>query len=96
LGDTDVKNLSALRGMPLTYLRLHGCPELTDISPLSDCKELQSVTLPPNATNIECLRALPSLERLSFAEEQPDNEPDKTAAEFWKDYDAKKKRENRA
>ena len=46
---------------------------------------------PTNAQDVEFLRAFPKLERLSF---NPDPKmsylPDKTAAEFWKEYDAKK------
>jgi Leucine-rich repeat (LRR) protein len=58
LSGTKVKDLSVVHGMPLTYLRLHNCNELTDISPLADCKELNTATLPPNARNFEFLRAL--------------------------------------
>src|SRR5258708_16579467 len=43
-------------------------------------------TLFRSATNIECLRALPKLERIGFVED-PSYQPDKTPAEFWKDYD---------
>jgi Leucine-rich repeat (LRR) protein len=93
---TQVTNLSALAGMPLTSLRLHDCSALTDVSPLAACKELNNVTLPRNATNIECLRTLPKLERLSFKAD-PNNGygPDMTAAEFWKEYDAKRKSESK-
>jgi eukaryotic-like serine/threonine-protein kinase len=94
LGGSKVKDLSVLRGMPLTYLRLHTCSELIDVSPLADCKALQSLTLSPNATNIESLRTLPQLERIGFMEDHLSYQPDETAEEFWKDYDAKKKAGN--
>ena len=85
---TPVADLSPLRGLRLTSLRLHGCEQLTDLSPLADCKELNHLTLPPNAKDIEFLRTLPNLARLSFAEDKKDASiPDKTAAEFWKEYD---------
>ena len=88
---TKVTDLSALRGMPLTGLKLNACEELTDVSPLADVKTLEHLTLPPNARNIEFLRALPKLARLSFAEDSGNGfRPDKTAAEFWKEYDANK------
>ena len=92
ISGTKVTDLAPLRGMPLTGLRLHACTELTDVSPLADCKELQQVTLPPKANDIEFLRTLPKLERLSFKEDNRPGvyAPDKTAEEFWKDYDAKK------
>ncbi|HEX4121484.1 MAG TPA: hypothetical protein VH619_12755 [Verrucomicrobiae bacterium] len=75
-------------------MRLHNRSKLTDISPLADCKKLQTVTLPPNATNVECLRTLRSLERISFVEDQTSYQPDKTVAEFWRGYDTKKKAVN--
>jgi eukaryotic-like serine/threonine-protein kinase len=89
LAVTDVTDLSAARGMPLTSLWLHDCPNLTDLSPLRESKTLTALTLPPNAGNIEFLRAFPKLERLSF--KSKDFRPVQTAAEFWKEYDAKRK-----
>jgi Leucine-rich repeat (LRR) protein len=93
LGGMKVTDLSALRGMPLTLLKLHDCPSLTDLSPLADAKELIDLTLPPKPKDIEFLRAFPKLERLSFKEGPSANgyRPTQTAAEFWKEYDAKKK-----
>lgn len=88
---TKVTDLAPLRGMPLTNVRLHNCTELTDLSPLTDCKELKLVTLPPNAKDIEFLRTFPKLERISFKEDSKNgNRPAQTAAEFWKEFDAKK------
>ncbi len=89
---TKVADISVLRGMPLISLRLHDCTELTDLSPLADCKELKEVTLPPNATSLESLRVLQKLERIGIRED-PKNYylPEKTAAEFWKEYDEKRK-----
>jgi serine/threonine protein kinase/Leucine-rich repeat (LRR) protein len=93
LGVTKVTDISALRGMPLTYLKLHDCPSLTDISPITDAKELTALTLPPKPQDVEFLRSFPKLERLSFKEDSSANNyrPDKTAPEFWQEYDAKKK-----
>jgi short-subunit dehydrogenase len=53
---------------------------------------LTDLTLPRTAKNIEFLRALPKLERLSFKED-PNNgfRPDKTVAEFWREFDANPK-----
>jgi Leucine-rich repeat (LRR) protein len=92
LSGTPVSDLSALRGMTLTSLHLSRCDELTDLSPLADCQGLQSVGLPPNAKDLEFLRTLPKLERISFKLDAKNGyRPDKTAAEFWKECDAKKK-----
>ena len=76
--------------MPLKEVRLHGCPNLTDLSPLADARELTHLTIPGNAKNFEFLRALPKLERLSYWETtSKGGPPSKTAEEFWKEYDAK-------
>ncbi len=94
LKSTPVTDLAPLRGMPLTMLGLSECSKITDLSPLADCRKLTSLTLPPNAKDIGFLRSLPQLIRLS---EEPDPidgyRPDKTAAEFWKEYDTRKKRQ---
>ena len=92
LNSTTVTNLAPLRGMPLTMLGLAGCTKITDLSPLVDCRKLTALTLPPNAKDIEFLRNLSQLKRLSYEPDPIDSyRPDKTTAEFWKEYDAKKK-----
>jgi Leucine-rich repeat (LRR) protein len=92
LDATPVSDLSPLHGMPLTKLKLKSCSQLTDLSPLADAKELIQLVLPPNAREIEFLRNLSKLKLLSFEEDPARNwQPDKTAAEFWNEYDAKKK-----
>lgn len=91
LNGTRVKDLEPLRGMPLTSVRLIGCKELTDLSPLADCKELQNIQLPPNAKEIEFLRTFPKLTRIGFRQDAKSTWlADKTAAEFWQEYDGKK------
>jgi eukaryotic-like serine/threonine-protein kinase len=89
---THVTDLSALRGMPLSQLSLASCNDLTDLSPLADVKTLKEIVLPPHAKNFPFLRDFATLERVSYTED-PSKwwRPDKTAAEFWKEYDAKKK-----
>jgi hypothetical protein len=88
LSGTKVKDLSVLRNMPLSSLRLHDCTELTDLSPLTNCKELTRLTVPLNAKNIELLRASSKLERLSFtADPKIGYQPAQTPAEFWREYD---------
>jgi len=53
---------------------------------------LTALTLPPKAKDIEFLRKLPKLQRVSY-QETPNNVelPTKTATEFWKEFDVKKK-----
>jgi Leucine-rich repeat (LRR) protein/tRNA A-37 threonylcarbamoyl transferase component Bud32/tetratricopeptide (TPR) repeat protein len=91
LSGTEVSDLSALHGMPLISLRLHACANLTDVSPLAGDTTLEETTLPEHATNFEFLRDFPKLGRLSYTENTANWQPDKTAAEFWLEYDAKKK-----
>jgi hypothetical protein len=77
--------------MPLEELKLHGCPKLTDLSPLADARELTHLTIPTDAKNLEFLPALPKLERLSYWDmTSKGGPPSKTVDEFWKEYDAKK------
>ena len=91
LGGTKVTDVSALRGMPLNALFLHGCPDLTDLSPLADCEDLKDITLPPKAKDYEFLRTFPNLERIGFVDDSKYGyRPDRTAAEFWQEYDAGK------
>jgi serine/threonine protein kinase len=89
LSSTPVSDLAPLRGMPLVTLGLSGCTKITNLSPLAECRKLAALTLPPNAKDIEFLRSLPQFERLSHAPDLFDRDrPDKTAGEFWKEYDA--------
>lgn len=92
LDATTVTDLAPLRGMPLVMLGLSGCTNLTDLSPLKECRKLASLTLPPNAKDIEFLRNLPQLKHLGYEPDPIDRfRADKTAEEFWKEYDARKK-----
>jgi Leucine-rich repeat (LRR) protein/tetratricopeptide (TPR) repeat protein len=91
LVDTKVTDISVLRGMPLTNLRLHNCGRLSDVSPLAEARGLVTLTLPAGAKEIEFLRGFGKLERISYFEESKGAyRPTKTAAEFWKEYDAKR------
>ncbi len=92
LSYTDVTDISVLHGMPLRTLKLIDCSKLIDLTPLATAKGLTELGLPPNAKDIEFLRDFPKLKRLSYAVD-PNNgwRADKTATEFWKEYDAKKK-----
>jgi Leucine-rich repeat (LRR) protein len=90
---TNVADLSALRGMPLLHIRLRQCPNIVDLSPLKGCTTLLKLTLPAQAKDIEFLRTLPKLELLSFTEDSTPlfPVPDRTAARFWEEYNAKKR-----
>ena len=90
LRNTKVTDLSVLPGMPLAELYLTHNRELADLSPLADCQGLTTLSLPPRAKDIEFLRTLPKLGRISFQESNNYRVPPQTAAEFWKEYDAGK------
>jgi Leucine-rich repeat (LRR) protein len=65
LAGTPVADLEPLRGSAIKILVLAGCRNLTDLSPLCDCQELETIILPPQPENLECLRALPKLSRIA-------------------------------
>ena len=77
---TGVRDLSPLAGTPLQYLSFFETPA-TDITPLLRCATLVNIGLPRGAENVNALRALPNLLRISFAEKN--GSPAQTAAEFW-------------
>ena len=88
---TKVSDITPLKDMPIISLRLHDCTYLADLSPLVNNKTLKELTLPTKAKNIDFLRRLPKLERLSFNDDASNGfRPDKTVREFWQEYDSKK------
>jgi tetratricopeptide (TPR) repeat protein len=84
-----VRDISVLRGMPLRIVWLEQAA-VTDIAPLADIPTLEEVQLPAAAKNIEVLRSHPRIALLSYGIDMKTNRPTRTAAEFWKEYDAKK------
>ncbi len=83
---TKVTDLSVLDGMPLELVTLMNCP-VTDLGPLLKCQTLKSLTLPRVAKNVAELRTLPALVALSM-DQVGDGSPNKTADEFWREFDA--------
>ena len=65
LAGTPVSDLEPLRGLPLKVLILAGCRNVHDLTPLCECRQLETLLLPPQPGNIECLRQLPKLTRIS-------------------------------
>ena len=66
LTGTRVSDLRPLRGMPLKVLRLRECTQLSDLSPVAEFGELNTLTLSPNVGGFALLRRLPKLKNLSF------------------------------
>lgn len=93
LTQTLVSDLAPLRSMPLVNIHLHGCQQLTDVSPLAECQELKDISLPRTVTNAELLRKLPKLARIGFAADSTIGfRPDMSAAQFWREFDLTKKK----
>ena len=83
LDNTPVRDLSALAGLPLKELRLDGCTELRDLTPLAKCTDLEVLTLPRDHGEIDFLRNLPKLKKLSY---RYDTDPSKLepTSQFWR------------
>jgi hypothetical protein len=83
-------DLEPLRGLPLTEINLYSA-DAPSLAPLQDCRALENIILPRIAIDVEKLRRLPNRRLISFAfvprPGQIDS-PDKTAEQFWKEYDA--------
>jgi Leucine-rich repeat (LRR) protein len=85
-GRTNVSDLTPLRGLPLVQLHLDGTND-PDLAPLAECINLRWLVLPLKASNVEALRKLPALQKISWGWPGSDDKmPDE--ATFWKDYDA--------
>jgi len=87
ISGSDIADLNPLRGMPLRQLYMSNCVRITDLSALANMTTLERVILPPNAKSFEFLRAFPNLTRLSFQFDPGTKGADRSAAEFWKQYD---------
>ncbi len=84
LSRTGIRDLSPLAGSTIRELNLQGCTDLTDLSPLADMPQLEAVIIPTQCKDIDFLRELPNLRRLSYRKmTQP-------VYEFWQELDDKK------
>ena len=66
LDRTPVADLKPLAGLPIKELRLDGCVKLRDLTPLSQCTNLEVLVLPREHGDIGFLRNLPKRKRLSY------------------------------
>lgn len=82
LDHTPITTIAPLAGMPLRKLRLDGCKNLTDLAPLAQCTQLEELILPPRHGNINFLKALPNLKRISYQYHR-DSRRIPTARDFW-------------
>lgn len=84
LGNTKVTDLSPLAGFTLEKLHCDSVA-VTSIRPLLRCEGLRWLIPPESATDIELLRAHPTLERLSYLW-NAESEPSLTSTEFWEQW----------
>ena len=84
LAHTRIASLAPLRGAPLRFLQLEGCTNLTDFSALTECKQLEAITLPVGAKNLEALKQLPRLRHIGYTLPEGGWEEVLLAADFWK------------
>ncbi len=84
--------LAAVRGQPLRVISMSGSIG-ADVSLLAEFPTLEDILLPSEAKNVELLRSLPSLKYISTRASSNNwrDHPAQTAADFWKEYDAKQK-----
>ena len=80
-----MSDLRPLVGLPIRQLRLDGCTQLTDLRPLAQCTELETLILPPKPGDITFLKQLPKLRRLSLVFDL-DETKIQTAENFWRTY----------
>ncbi|OGV50285.1 MAG: hypothetical protein A2017_06770 [Lentisphaerae bacterium GWF2_44_16] len=80
LTGAKTSDISPLRGMPLLELNLQGCENLKDISPLTDCKNLEKLAIPTSVSNLKFLRKLTSLKYIDS------KWPPAAAENFWKEH----------
>lgn len=86
-----VRDLAPLAGMPLREL-FADTTAARDVMPLLQCRELERLTIPRTARNIERLAELPRLRELSFRWDSAKEAPAETAEAFWKAFDPKASR----
>ncbi len=84
LAHTRIASLAPLKDAPLRFLQLEGCTNLTDFSALAECKQLEGITLPVGAKNVEPLRQLPRLRRIGYAMPEAGWDQVPSAEGFWK------------
>lgn len=87
LAHTRIAGLTPLKDAPLRFLQLEGCTNLTDFSALAECKQLEGITLPVGAKNLEPLRQLPRLRRIGYVMPEGGWEQVPSAEDFWKVQD---------
>ncbi len=90
IANTQVSDLTPVLHLPITDLHVLNT-NIADLSPLAACETLEMIELSKDAPGTEALRKLPRLQRISSRFDGKNNRPDKTAEEFWREFDAQPK-----
>ena len=83
LAHTRIASLAPLKAAPLRHLQLEGCTNVTDFSALAGCKQLEAITLPVGAKNLEALKQLPRLRQIGYTLPEGGWDTVPLAADFW-------------
>ncbi|MGB0581006.1 MAG: protein kinase domain-containing protein, partial [Limisphaerales bacterium] len=89
-----VNELDHLRNMPLKILRLdYVVNKSVELNPLWDCQDLEYLAVPSPGQNVEALRKLPNIKKMTYS--VPDGKWDSAPSQedFWKAYDATGRRQ---
>jgi serine/threonine protein kinase len=93
LTNTTVVDLSPIAGLPIRTLFLTGSKKIRDLEPVLSLTSLESLVLPEGDYDLEPLRKLPNLKRLSHRVTGDTFSPAQTVEEFWREFDAAKGKE---
>ncbi len=87
IAGTRVRDLSPLTGMPLKELFFDLTP-VSDLTPLLGISSLKHLIVSEKAGNVEALKKLPSLQRLSYHFDPKLPGPSMSTTEFWQAFGA--------
>jgi len=88
-----LSDIEPLRGLPLRKLHLEACPPNLDLSPLLDCRQLETLVFTGPAKNVDTLRKHPRLEHIgawSYGQTASEFGTVTDAFEFWRERDRAK------
>lgn len=83
----QLEDLSAAPTLKLRQFFMGENSRIKDYSPLARCPELAEVELGDPSVSPEPLRGHPNLKFLSYDWDTKNQRPDKTAVDFWKEFD---------
>lgn len=91
IGRTQVERLDDILHLELSRFFI-GRTRIRDVAPLARMTSLEEILLPEPAENVETLKALPRLRRISTIYDLKARRLSHSAAQFWAEFDAKQKK----